>query len=97
MAAESIAKVGPGGGFLAERETAKRIRAGEHFLPTISNRHSYEKWVEDGVTENDVAEAEVERLLARHAERPCLEADKIDELAAVCGVDDDLRRRAHRE
>ena len=81
----------------AERETAKRIRAGEHFLPTVSNRHSYEKWVEEGVTENDVAEAEVERLLAKHAERSCLEADKIDELAAICGVDDESVRRARRE
>ena len=96
LAATSIAKVGPGGGFLAERETAKRIRAGEHFMPTISNRQSYEKWVEEGVTENDVAQAEVERLLAAHAERPCLEADKIDELAAICGVDEASVSRARR-
>ena len=89
---ESIAKVGPGGGFLAERETARRIRAGEHYLPTVSNRLSYEKWVEEGVTENDVADGEVEAP-AREARRrgPCLEADQIDELAAICGVDEDLR------
>ena len=96
LAAESIAKVGPGGGYLAERETAKRIRAGEHYLPSVSDRLSYEKWAETGATENDTAEAEVERLLARHAERTCLEADKIDQLAAVCGVDEDLLRRARR-
>ena len=40
-------------------DTARRIRAGEHYLPSVSNRFSYEKWAEDGVTENDVAEAEV--------------------------------------
>jgi trimethylamine--corrinoid protein Co-methyltransferase len=97
MAGESIARVGPGGGFLAERETAKRIRAGEHYLPTVSNRSSYEKWAEVGTTENDTAAAEVERLLARHLERPCLDADIIDELAAVCGVDEELRRRALRD
>jgi trimethylamine--corrinoid protein Co-methyltransferase len=97
LAAESVARVGPGGSYLSERETAKRIRAGEHYLPTVSDRFSYEKWAEDGVTENDVAEAAVERLLAQHAERSCLAADQIDELAAVCGVDDESVRRARRE
>jgi trimethylamine--corrinoid protein Co-methyltransferase len=97
LAGESIARVGPGGGFLGERETAKRIRAGEHYLPTVSDRLSWEKWAETGTTENDVAAAKVEDLLARHAERPCLELDQIDELAAVCGVDEDLRRAARRD
>lgn len=97
LAAGSVARVGPGGSYLSERETAKRIRAGEHYLPSVSDRFSYEKWAEDGVTENDVAEAEVERLLAQHAERSCLAADQIDELAAVCGVDEASVRRARRE
>ena len=66
-------------------------------MPTVSNRLSYDKWVEDGVTEQDVTQAEVERLLAMHAEQPCLAADTIDALAAVCGVDEDLRRRALRD
>ena len=80
---------------------ARRRRSASAPASTTCRRsptaHSYEKWVEDGVTENDVAEAEVERLLAKHAERSCLEADKIDELAAICGVDDESVRRAHRE
>ena len=33
MAGESIAKVGPGGGYLGEKDTARRIRAGEHLMP----------------------------------------------------------------
>lgn len=97
LATGSIAKVGPGGGYLSERETARRIRAGEHYLPSVSNRFSYEKWVEDGVTENDVTEAEVTRLLAKHQERSCLAADQIDGLAAICGVDAESVRRARRE
>jgi trimethylamine--corrinoid protein Co-methyltransferase len=97
LAAGSIAGVGPGGGFLGERETARRIRAGEHFLPSISDRLSFEKWAEEGATELDTARAEVERLLATHLQQPCLERDAIEELAAVCGVDEALRRYALRD
>jgi trimethylamine--corrinoid protein Co-methyltransferase len=97
LAGASISRVGPGGGFLGERETAKRIRAGEHYHPTVSDRLSYEKWAEGGLTENDTAAAEVERLLAKHAQQPCLAVETIDALAAVCGVDEDLRRRALRD
>jgi trimethylamine--corrinoid protein Co-methyltransferase len=97
LAGESIAKVGPGGGFLGEKETARRVRAGEHLLPTISDRLSYEKWVDIGATEHDVACAEVERLLAVHADRsPYLDDDRLDELAAVCRVDAASLRRARR-
>jgi trimethylamine:corrinoid methyltransferase-like protein len=63
----------------------------------VSDRSSYEKWAETGTTESDTAAAEVERLLARHLERPCLDADIIDELATVCGVDEELRRHALRD
>ena len=97
LAGDAITKVGPGGSFLGVKDTARRIRAGEHFHPMVSNRLSYEKWADEGVTESDVANAEVERLLAKHAERACLEADQVDELAAICGVDEDSLRRARRE
>ena len=98
LAGDAIAAVGPGGSFLGEKDTAKRIRAGEHYMPTLSNRLSYEKWVEDGVTENDVACAQVERLLAAHADKaPYLDGAQLDELAAICRVDDEALRRARRE
>ncbi len=97
-AAASIAKAGPGGGFLGQKDTARRIRAGEHFLPTVSTRLSYEKWAEDGRTENDIANAEVERILAERANTaPCLSLDQIAELAAICEADDGSVRRARRE
>jgi trimethylamine--corrinoid protein Co-methyltransferase len=97
LAAESIAKAGPGGGFLGEKETARRIRAGEHFMPTVSNRVSYEKWVDGAETEHDVACAEVGRLLAAHADKPpYLDDGQLDELAAICRVDDESVRRARR-
>ncbi len=97
LAAEAIARVGPGGGFLGEKETARRVRAGEHLLPTISDRLSYEKWIDGALTEHDAACAEVERLLARHAERPpYLDDDQVEELAAICRVDAASLRRARR-
>jgi trimethylamine--corrinoid protein Co-methyltransferase len=97
LAGESIARVGPGGGFLGEKDTARRIRAGEHLLPTVSNRLSYDKWLEEAVTENDVANAEVERILAAHAAKePYVDDAQLAELAAICGVDADDVRRARR-
>jgi len=98
LAAESIARVGPGGGYLGEKDTARRIRAGEHLHPTVSNRLSYDQWVEEGRTENDVAKAEVERILAARAtQQPILAADEIDDLAAICKIDAEGVRRARRE
>jgi len=98
LAAESIARVGPGGGYLGEKDTARRIRAGEHLHPTVSNRLSYDQWVEEGRTENDVAKAEVERILAARATKePYLADDEIDDLAAICKIDADGVRRARRE
>ena len=97
-AADSIAKVGPGGGYLSEKDTARRIRAGEHLQPTVSNRLSYDKWVEDGRTENDVANDEVERHLKAHAARePFLDDGQLGELAAICRADAESVRCAHRE
>jgi len=98
LAAASIARVGPGGSFLGEKDTARRIRAGEHYLPTISNRLSFEKWLEDGRSEHDTAQAEVERILAARADTaPLLPVEQIDELAAICRADAESVRRARRE
>jgi len=98
MAGASIAKVGPGGGYLAEKETARRIRAGEHLMPRVSTRLSYDKWVEEDQTENDVASHEVERLLAAHAAKePCLTDAQLADLAHICRMDGESIRRARRE
>ncbi len=97
MAGASIAKVGPGGGYLGEKDTARRIRAGEHLTPRVSTRLSYDKWVEEGQTENDVASHEVERLLAAHAAKePSLTDAQLADLAHICRMDGDSIRRARR-
>jgi len=93
----AIATAGPGGAFLGQKDTARRIRAGEHYLPTLSSRLSFDKWVERGATEYDDACARVETLLAAHAlKEPYLDGATLDELAAVCRVDEDIVRRARR-
>jgi trimethylamine--corrinoid protein Co-methyltransferase len=97
-AGEAIAAVGPGGGFLGVKETAKRIRAGEHYMPTLSNRLSYEKWAEDGVKELDDACAQVELRLAEHASKePYIDGAQLDEIAAICRADEEALRRARRD
>jgi trimethylamine--corrinoid protein Co-methyltransferase len=97
MGREAIAKVGPGGGYLGEKDTARRIRAGEHLMPRVSNRLSYEKWIEEGQTESDVANHEVERILAaRAAKEPYLAEAQLDGLAEICRVDGECVRRARR-
>lgn len=98
LAIESITRVGHGGNFLGQKDTARRIRAGEHFMPTISTRLSYDKWIEEQRTEFDTAREQVEAMLAAHAARqPCLSDAQIDELTALCGVDSESVRRARRE
>ena len=93
----AITTAGPGGAFLGQKDTAKRIRAGEHYLPTLSSRLSYDKWVEQGVTEYDEACARVEVLLQAHAHRePYLEGALLDEVAAVCRIDEESARRTAR-
>ena len=97
LAGDAVAAVGPGGSFLGVKDTAKRIRAGEHYMPTLSNRLSYEKWAEDGVTELDDACAQVELRLAAHATKaPYVDDAQLDEIAAICRADDEAIRRARR-
>ena len=82
-----VAKVGVGGHFLAEKETRRRVRAGEHFAPAISTRASYDAWKADGRDELAVAREQTAALLAARADwRPALSDDQLDALAAVCGV-----------
>jgi trimethylamine--corrinoid protein Co-methyltransferase len=98
LAAGAIAATGPGGSFLGHKDTACRVRAGEHFLPTVSNRLSYEKWAACGKDEYAIACEQVETLLREHdAKPPYMDGDELTTLAAICCVDDDTLRQARRE
>jgi len=87
LAGDAIAAVGPGGDFLSLRETRTRIRAGEHFMPTIATRLPYEAWEATGLKEVDVARARVDEILrARFGREPDLSEDQLAELASICGA-----------
>ena len=85
---EVAERVGIGGNFLGEMETRRRIRAGEHFMPTIGSRLSYDAWKAEGRTEMDVAREQAEAALARHVARePYLSDDQLSALRLICGID----------
>ena len=73
---------------LAEKETRRRIRAGEHFTPVVSTRASYDAWKAEGRDEVAAArERAAAMLAARRNWRPALDDGQLRRLAAVWGVD----------
>ncbi|NLE21659.1 MAG: hypothetical protein GX624_02585 [Actinobacteria bacterium] len=84
---DAIARVGVGGDFLREKETRRRVRAGEHFVPRIGSRLPFEQWIDEGRTEVDAADDVVRDALAAREERgPHLSDDQRRALAEVCGM-----------
>ncbi|HJW75743.1 MAG TPA: trimethylamine methyltransferase family protein [Thermoleophilia bacterium] len=85
---DAFARVGIGGDFLREKDTARRTRAGEYFMPQVANRLPYEVWQKAGKTEDDAARAVIERVMTARADRrPGLADDQLAELAAICGIE----------
>jgi len=85
LMADAFDRVGIAGNFLSERETRRRVRAGEHFVPRMASRLAIEQWLAAGRPEIDVANALVDQILAsRAASAPYLSDDQRGELAAVC-------------
>ena len=84
---DMMERVGIGGHFLAEKETRRRIRAGEHFAPVISTRASYDVWKAEGRDEVAAArERAAAMLAARRDWRPALDDEQLRALADVCGI-----------
>jgi trimethylamine--corrinoid protein Co-methyltransferase len=85
VGAETIARVGIAGTFLKEKETTRRIRAGEHFVPKVATRLSFDLWQARGKTEVDAAAARVEEILAvRCGRSPYLSDDQLARLREIC-------------
>jgi trimethylamine--corrinoid protein Co-methyltransferase len=62
-------RVGLDGTYLSEKDTSRRLRAGEVFLPLVADRRSYEHWDAAGTTELETANARVTELTGAAAER----------------------------
>lgn len=79
---EMMARIGHGGEYLKEKDTRRRLRAGELFMPTISDRRSWQHWKESGTDEVETAKVRVRRIVAAAAERgPLLTEAQLRELA----------------
>lgn len=87
---EDIKHVGPGGHFLASKNTRDAARSEEFYKGRLSNRQPYETWLDLGKpTMYPAARKKVEEILA------CPNVDALpDELAVKL---DDILRRADRE
>jgi trimethylamine:corrinoid methyltransferase-like protein len=84
---EAIERVGVGGDYLREKETRRRVRAGEHFVPRIGSRLPFEQWIAEGRTEADAADDVVRAALAAREERgPRLTDGQRLALAEVCDM-----------
>ena len=70
LAADLICRIGPGGQYLAARETRRTLQAGEHYRPQAYGRESYDAWIAAGQTVVQRAAATVEAILADHAPKP---------------------------
>jgi trimethylamine--corrinoid protein Co-methyltransferase len=85
---DMVERVGIGGHFLGEKETRRRVRAGEHFAPAISTRASFDAWKAEGRDEVATARERAAAMLAARSDwRPALDDEQLRRLAAVCGID----------
>jgi len=89
--ATDIERLSFSAGYLKEKETRRRVRSGELFMPLIADRSSYDHWKAVGNDELAVACERVEEILAAARERGSyLDAEQqqvmeasIDEAAAA--------------
>jgi len=78
-----MTRMGFAADYLLEKDTRRRLRAGEVFAPTVFDRQSYEHWAAAGKDELAVASDRVLEMLAAADERgPLLDAVQLAELEA---------------
>ena len=82
--AETIERLGFNGGYLKETETARRLRAGEQFTPTIATRLSLTAWQAQGKDELATASEQVREIIANADRRgPMLSPGKLASLEHI--------------
>ena len=84
-----MARVGPGGHFLAARETRRFLRSGELQMPQLFVRGSYDGWVAEGKSETRRATERVDEILATHhpLALPDGAAEHIEEVIAAAAAE----------
>jgi trimethylamine--corrinoid protein Co-methyltransferase len=82
--AETIERVAFAGDYLKEKDTARRLRAGEVFVPQIASRLSLEQWQAAGRDETAAASARVREIIAAaDARGPLLPPETVERLDAI--------------
>jgi trimethylamine--corrinoid protein Co-methyltransferase len=82
--AETIERVAFKGDYLKEKDTARRVRAGEVFVPEIASRLSLERWQTDGRDEAAAASERVREIIAAaDARGPLLPEETIERLDGI--------------
>jgi trimethylamine--corrinoid protein Co-methyltransferase len=83
------ARVGPGGHFLAARETRTFLRNGELQQPRLFVRGSYDGWVAEGKSEAQRAIETVDEILATHQPLPLPDgaAQRIEDVIAAAAAE----------
>ncbi|UCE92165.1 MAG: trimethylamine methyltransferase family protein [Methanobacteriota archaeon] len=80
LAVDVVDRVGPGRDFLGQRHTMERFRT-EHFMPIISDRSSWDSWVQSGSKSIlDRARERVRGILDEHSVEPI--RDEVGETVA---------------
>jgi len=74
-----MARVGFGGDYLRQKETSRRLRAGEVFMPEIATRLSWEAWAADGRDEVGRARERAAQIVAAADERGPVLSDGVRE------------------
>jgi trimethylamine--corrinoid protein Co-methyltransferase len=84
-AVESIAEVGPGGHYLARKETRRGIRGGEHWVPRLLARDPYSDRARGAPGALERAREKVDAILAGHspAALPPGASGKLDRILAA--------------
>jgi len=82
--AETIERVAFAGDYLKEKDTARRMRAGEVFVPQIASRLSLEHWQAEGRDETAAASERVREIVAAaDARGPLLPEETIERLDGI--------------
>jgi trimethylamine---corrinoid protein Co-methyltransferase len=70
VSVDLIGRVGPGGHYLAQKETRVGVRGGEHWVPSLLKRTSYSERQRGAADEVELATQAVKALLASHEAAP---------------------------